>query len=203
MKSSLKSFLVPLLTLAPLAISRSPNTLCSTAILILLAWRLATSLLHWLHPGGHAWGKYVSYRACERSSRPIIPGPRGVPFVGSMRLMSGLAHRRLDAVARCSEPRGSWPCLSAIRAPSSPPTPTSRRRFSMDRLFPTGRTTIPPTPHVPPLHRLRPLRRLLADPTPYRGLSPLLPATNRSFCFSPLARRHGGGFRPPTIGHRP
>ncbi|XP_020094677.1 cytochrome P450 78A9-like [Ananas comosus] len=101
MKSSLKSFLVPLLTLAPLAISRSPNTLCSTAILILLAWRLTTSLLHWLHPGGHAWGKYVSYRACERSSRSIIPGPRGVPFVGSMRLMSGLAHRRLDAVARC------------------------------------------------------------------------------------------------------
>ena len=29
----------------------------------------------------------------------MIPGPRGYPIFGSMRLMRGLAHRHLDAVA--------------------------------------------------------------------------------------------------------
>lgn len=66
------------------------------AIFACLAWAGA-SLLYWAHPGGPAWGKYWRARA-KAPIKPlqlIIPGPRGLPVVGSLRLMSGLAHRSL------------------------------------------------------------------------------------------------------------
>ncbi|KAI3800605.1 hypothetical protein L1987_28698 [Smallanthus sonchifolius] len=49
----------------------------------------------WARPGGPAWSKLKS----------TIPGPRGYPFIGSMHLMSGLAHRKLAAAATCFRAR--------------------------------------------------------------------------------------------------
>ncbi|PWA63585.1 cytochrome P450 [Artemisia annua] len=46
-------------------------------------------LYRWSHPGGPAWYKHKS----------SIPGPKGFPLVGSMHLMSGLAHHKIAAVA--------------------------------------------------------------------------------------------------------
>ncbi|ESQ43885.1 hypothetical protein EUTSA_v10005883mg [Eutrema salsugineum] len=58
---------------------------------------LAVSLFFWSHPGGPAWGKYFIHR---RHRTTVIPGPRGLPFVGSMSLMSNaLAHRCIAATA--------------------------------------------------------------------------------------------------------
>ncbi|CDY57871.1 BnaA09g55530D [Brassica napus] len=58
---------------------------------------LAVSLFYWSHPGGPAWGKYFLHR---RHQTAVIPGPRGLPFVGSMSLMSNaLAHRCIAAAA--------------------------------------------------------------------------------------------------------
>ncbi|KAL5206233.1 hypothetical protein ABZP36_034442 [Zizania latifolia] len=63
---------------------------------------LLTCLLHWSFPGGPAWGRWWWTRR-----RPgwliregaVVPGPRGLPVVGSMWLMTGLAHRKLAASA--------------------------------------------------------------------------------------------------------
>ncbi|KAH0865522.1 hypothetical protein HID58_082733, partial [Brassica napus] len=58
---------------------------------------LAVSLFYWSHPGGPAWGKYFLHR---RHRTAVIPGPRGLPFFGSMSLMSNaLAHRCIAAAA--------------------------------------------------------------------------------------------------------
>ncbi|CAH2063165.1 unnamed protein product [Thlaspi arvense] len=58
---------------------------------------LALSVFYWSHPGGPAWGKYFLHR---RHRTTVIPGPRGLPFVGSMSLMSNaLAHRCIAATA--------------------------------------------------------------------------------------------------------
>ncbi|KAF8780100.1 hypothetical protein HU200_001757 [Digitaria exilis] len=62
------------------------------AIFAFLAWAGA-SLLYWSHPGGPAWGKYWTKAKGPKPS--TIPGPRGLPVVGSLGLMSGLAHRSL------------------------------------------------------------------------------------------------------------
>ncbi|KAG6427231.1 hypothetical protein SASPL_111473 [Salvia splendens] len=55
------------------------------------------SLMVWSHPGGPAWGTY-KWRKSKSKSRPI-PGPKGLPIIGSMELMSGLAHRKIAAAA--------------------------------------------------------------------------------------------------------
>lgn len=47
------------------------------------------SLFQWARPGGPAWSKHKS----------TIPGPKGYPLIGSMHLMSGLAHHKLEAAA--------------------------------------------------------------------------------------------------------
>ncbi|KAK3036092.1 hypothetical protein RJ639_029845, partial [Escallonia herrerae] len=67
----------------------------SFLLVLLLAW-VVTTLIFWAHPGGPAWGK----RGWRKSSmaKPI-PGPRGYPVVGSMSLMSGLAHHKIAATA--------------------------------------------------------------------------------------------------------
>ncbi|TVU48464.1 hypothetical protein EJB05_08102, partial [Eragrostis curvula] len=109
MESSVESWWVLPMTLLP-AISGGQHETTSTflaiatsfaylALFTCLAWAGA-SLLYWAHPGGPAWGKY--WRA--KSQRPTpspIPGPKGLPVVGSLGLMSGLAHRSLaDEAAR-------------------------------------------------------------------------------------------------------
>ncbi|KAL8192619.1 hypothetical protein R6Q57_027804 [Mikania cordata] len=68
----------------------SKSKCTSINIFILLAiFALAKCLFQWARPGGPAWSKLKS----------TIPGPRGYPFIGSMHLMSGLAHRKLAAAA--------------------------------------------------------------------------------------------------------
>lgn len=63
-------------------------------VILALAW-LAVGLLHWGFPGGPAWGKYTKKWGHKR-----IPGPRGLPVIGSMSLMtSPLAHRRIAEAA--------------------------------------------------------------------------------------------------------
>lgn len=57
---------------------------------------LAAVLLHWLAPGGPAWGRYWWTKGGRHK---LIPGPRGYPIVGSMGLMRTLAHRQLAAAA--------------------------------------------------------------------------------------------------------
>ncbi|MFS7942951.1 putative flavonoid 3'-monooxygenase [Helianthus anomalus] len=52
---------------------------------------LINCIFRWAHPGGPAWSKH--------KPKSTIPGPRGYPFIGSMHLMSGLAHRKLARTA--------------------------------------------------------------------------------------------------------
>ncbi|PKI78960.1 hypothetical protein CRG98_000601 [Punica granatum] len=78
------------------------NIFCSLALLS-VAW-VAFTLIYWTHPGGHAWGKH-RWRdsSCLMEN---IPGPRGLPLLGSMSLMLGLAHRRIaDAASSCGARR--------------------------------------------------------------------------------------------------
>eukprot|EP00262_Sarcandra_glabra_P006410 TRINITY_DN18690_c0_g1_i1.p1 TRINITY_DN18690_c0_g1~~TRINITY_DN18690_c0_g1_i1.p1 ORF type:complete len:528 (-),score=31.20 TRINITY_DN18690_c0_g1_i1:429-2012(-) len=72
------------------------ENLVAFAFVLVFAW-LASLFVCWSYPGGPAWGKYW-WR--ERKEKPKwIPGPRGLPFFGSMNLMANLAHRQLAAAA--------------------------------------------------------------------------------------------------------
>ncbi|KAM3316261.1 hypothetical protein ACQJBY_034406 [Aegilops geniculata] len=113
MESSVQSWWVLPLTLLP-AISggqddggNATTTLAAVAtsfayvaVLACLAWA-AAALLYWAHPGGPAWGRYWRGRGQGAGLRRAIPGPKGLPVLGSLGLMSGLAHRSLaDEAAR-------------------------------------------------------------------------------------------------------
>ncbi|KAG2636347.1 cytochrome P450 78A9-like [Panicum virgatum] len=58
---------------------------------------VVTCLLHWCFPGGPAWGRW--WWARRVGGAAAVPGPRGLPVIGSMWLMTGLAHRKLAAAA--------------------------------------------------------------------------------------------------------
>ncbi|KAG8057505.1 hypothetical protein GUJ93_ZPchr0002g23164 [Zizania palustris] len=63
---------------------------------------LLTCLLHWSFPGGPAWGRWwwtQRRRGWMIGYGDVVPGPRGLPVIGSMWLMTGLAHRNLAAAA--------------------------------------------------------------------------------------------------------
>ncbi|GAV88901.1 p450 domain-containing protein [Cephalotus follicularis] len=64
-------------------------------LFVSVAW-VAMALCYWSFPGGPAWGKYWLKKGIN--AKPI-PGPRGFPLLGSMNLMTHLAHHRLAAVA--------------------------------------------------------------------------------------------------------
>jgi len=82
----------------------SLSILLSSFILLVLVW-LAMAMLHWAHPGGPAWGKHRLTRLSKWPKKPI-PGPKGYPILGSMSLMTGLAHRKIaTAAARCGASR--------------------------------------------------------------------------------------------------
>ncbi|KAL2490273.1 Cytochrome [Abeliophyllum distichum] len=68
------------------------------AFLLLLAW-LCMNLIFWAHPGGPAWGKRKWRKLPLAARTKPIPGPKGIPIIGSMKLMLGLAHRKLAAMA--------------------------------------------------------------------------------------------------------
>ncbi|XP_062209089.1 cytochrome P450 78A9-like [Phragmites australis] len=126
MESSVESWWVLPMTLIP-AISGEQHENITTllaiatsfaylAIFACLAWASA-SLLYWAHPGGHAWGKY--WRAKGQSPRPYpIPGPKGLPVIGSLGLMSGLAHCSLadEAARRPGAKRLMALSLGSVRA---------------------------------------------------------------------------------------
>ncbi|CAI0408885.1 unnamed protein product [Linum tenue] len=74
-----------------------------TVLLLLFlstAW-LAVALYHWASPGGPAWGalRLRAQKKKKKSNTCHIPGPRGLPVVGSMSLMTNLAHHKLAAAA--------------------------------------------------------------------------------------------------------
>ncbi|XP_059642295.1 cytochrome P450 78A9-like [Cornus florida] len=108
MKTHIESLWVLLLT----SKFKSPSLENITLLLFFLcfAW-LAMALLYWAHPGGPAWGlNYYSthyYNYWWKKSGGInnlnktkpIPGPRGVPVLGSISLMANLPHRQLAAVS--------------------------------------------------------------------------------------------------------
>ncbi|KAL1549713.1 cytochrome P450 78A9-like [Salvia divinorum] len=58
-------------------------------------------IMVWSHPGGPAWGTYKWRKSKSKSKSKLrpIPGPKGLPIIGSMDLMSGLAHRKIAASA--------------------------------------------------------------------------------------------------------
>lgn len=56
------------------------------------------NMIYWTHPGGPAWGKYNKLRKYLLVKNPI-PGPRGFPLIGSMNIMTGLAHQKIAAMA--------------------------------------------------------------------------------------------------------
>ncbi|KAL3622297.1 hypothetical protein CASFOL_033708 [Castilleja foliolosa] len=64
---------------------------------------LIIHLFFWAQPGGSAWGKHKFTKPKSSSNSPPIPGPKGLPIIGSMGLMSGLAHRKIAAAARACQ----------------------------------------------------------------------------------------------------
>ncbi|KAL4355213.1 hypothetical protein GQ457_06G031210 [Hibiscus cannabinus] len=78
----------------------SQESIACSILIIALAWLLMI-LLYWAQPGGPAWGKYRFKKASSLSvgNKPI-PGPRGLPLIGSMNLMaSSLAHHLIASAA--------------------------------------------------------------------------------------------------------
>ncbi|KAJ0590272.1 putative flavonoid 3'-monooxygenase [Helianthus annuus] len=74
--------------------SKSKHTYSINLFLFITIFALACCvkiLFQWARPGGPAWSK--------PNRKSTIPGPRGYPFIGSMHLMTGLAHRKLAAAA--------------------------------------------------------------------------------------------------------
>ncbi|XP_049345637.1 cytochrome P450 78A6-like [Solanum verrucosum] len=65
------------------------------AIFLILIW-LVMNMIYWAHPGGPAWGKHIWKKLV---SNPI-PGPKGFPIIGSMNLMTGLAHHKIAKMAK-------------------------------------------------------------------------------------------------------
>ncbi|KAM1053405.1 hypothetical protein ACFX13_000970 [Malus domestica] len=66
-------------------------------LIVSLTW-LLTSLIYWSHPGGPAWGRNIKTIG-PFSKKNTIPGPRGLPLIGSMSLMTSLAHRKIASAA--------------------------------------------------------------------------------------------------------
>lgn len=88
-------WLLPMSLAAKCGVAQSSVSIL-TLLLILFIARATVALFCWCHPGGPAWGRYW----WSKGGRHVaIPGPRGLPFVGSMGLMSTLAHRQLAAAA--------------------------------------------------------------------------------------------------------
>ncbi|CAA0816640.1 Cytochrome P450 78A9 [Striga hermonthica] len=77
------------------------NTIIMASIFLLSG--LILHLTFWAHPGGPAWGKHKW--TLNHKTSPPIPGPRGLPLIGSMGLMSGLAHRHIAAAALAHKAR--------------------------------------------------------------------------------------------------
>ncbi|KAK8611950.1 hypothetical protein V6N13_131984 [Hibiscus sabdariffa] len=98
MRSNIES--VWLFALASKCRAFSQESFAFSVFIIFLAW-LVMTLFYWAHPGGPAWGKFSFLNPSFLSAvNKRIPGPRGLPVIGSMNLMaSSLAHHRIAAAA--------------------------------------------------------------------------------------------------------
>ncbi|XVF22314.1 hypothetical protein REPUB_Repub12eG0162300 [Reevesia pubescens] len=78
----------------------SQENIAWSILIIAIAW-LVMTLVYWAHTGGPAWGKYRFKKGSFLSvANKRIPGPRGLPLIGSMSLMaSSLSHHRIAAAA--------------------------------------------------------------------------------------------------------
>ncbi|KAH9307704.1 hypothetical protein KI387_035615 [Taxus chinensis] len=85
--------------------NQAPLPLASSDIAVFSTWVLCFTVLviavlglivSWAYPGGSAWGGCLFMR-----QRKPIPGPRGMPILGSLPVMGGLAHRSLASLAQC------------------------------------------------------------------------------------------------------
>lgn len=97
MESKIDCFWVLALASKCKSLTFQNNILASILLCMALFW-LAMALCFWAHPGGHAWGKHLYKKGSKACSKPI-PGPRGLPFIGSMSLMTNLPHHNLAAAA--------------------------------------------------------------------------------------------------------
>ncbi|KAJ8444681.1 hypothetical protein Cgig2_030355 [Carnegiea gigantea] len=79
------------------------TNLCIVLLIAVGSW-LVTSLLYWAHPVGPAWGRHSWMHLSRWTCKPI-PGPRGWPVIGSLFLKTGLAHRKISAMAESCGPR--------------------------------------------------------------------------------------------------
>ncbi|XP_038724966.1 cytochrome P450 78A9-like [Tripterygium wilfordii] len=95
MDTQLDSFWVFALFSKYKTFSQNNTTILLLLFLLLLVYS-ATTLWYSTFPGGPAWGKY--YLSRKFIAGPI-PGPRGLPLIGSMSLMTSLAHHKLAATA--------------------------------------------------------------------------------------------------------
>ncbi|PQM35449.1 cytochrome P450 78A9 [Prunus yedoensis var. nudiflora] len=81
----------------------SAESIACTLLLVALTC-LAMTFIYWSHPGGPAWGRnfknIIPLLLKPSKTKPVIPGPRGLPLIGSMALMTSLAHRKIAAMAR-------------------------------------------------------------------------------------------------------
>lgn len=102
MKTDIESLWVFALLSKCTAFSR--ESIACLALITGLAW-LAITFTYWAHAGGPAWGKHKWRKTTSlfltnsKSNTIPIPGPRGLPLIGSMSLMASLAHRRIAAMA--------------------------------------------------------------------------------------------------------
>ncbi|XP_006360643.1 cytochrome P450 78A3-like [Solanum tuberosum] len=67
------------------------------ALILSFVWFII-NMIYWTHPGGPAWGKYNKLTKYLLVKNPI-PGPKGFPFIGSMYMMTGLAHQKIANMA--------------------------------------------------------------------------------------------------------
>ncbi|KAI5056024.1 hypothetical protein GOP47_0029545 [Adiantum capillus-veneris] len=94
--------------LSSFSLSSSPKllSLATFSFLLLALWFLV-ALITWTHPGGPAWGK--NSLLSKPTSLPPIPGPRGLPFFGSLLTFAGprgtCAHRLLASLASLHKAR--------------------------------------------------------------------------------------------------
>ncbi|KAJ1414740.1 Cytochrome P450 [Sesbania bispinosa] len=65
------------------------------SLFIMASLWLTMTFFYWSHPGGPAWGKYYS----TKRTPSLLPGPKGWPLIGSITLMTSLAHHRIAAAA--------------------------------------------------------------------------------------------------------
>ena len=83
------------------ALLGSSNEHLGSAWAIIVALAIASIIsaivVCWLSPGGSAWGRALIKGNIKH--RNTIPGPRGLPILGSLMSMGGLAHRRLAKMA--------------------------------------------------------------------------------------------------------